>query len=94
MFSVSGVSGVLGVSGVSFRFLTTKPGGFGPNPNKPEKSVPTHLRHKMDAENSQKGNSLTGLQTRSCPASYRRSFFSAKPTFFPRSCFFFGRRGM
>ncbi|MDD6901746.1 MAG: hypothetical protein PUE25_07995, partial [bacterium] len=42
---------------------------------KPEKSVPTHLRHKMDAENSQKGNSLTGLQTRSCPASYRRCFF-------------------
>ena len=28
------------------------------------------------------------------PASYRRSFFSAKPTFFPRSGFFFGRRGM
>ena len=25
---------------------------------------------------------------------YRRSFFSAKPTFFPRSGFFFGRRGM
>ena len=42
---------------------------------KPEKSVLTHLRHKMDAENPQKGNSLTGLQTRSCPASYRRWFF-------------------
>ena len=29
----------------------------------------------MVAENTQKGNSLTGLRTRSCPASYRRSFF-------------------
>ena len=28
------------------------------------------------------------------PASYRRGFFSAEPTFFPRSGFFFGRRGM
>ena len=29
------------------RFWTTKPPVFGPNPNKPEKSVPTHLRHLM-----------------------------------------------
>ena len=47
---------------------------------KPEKSVLTHLRHKMGAENSQKGNSPTCLRTRYCMC-YRRSFFSAKPTF-------------
>ena len=49
------------------RFWTIKPPCFGPNPNKPEKSVPTHLRHIMGAENSQKGNSPTGLRTRCCP---------------------------
>ncbi|MGM9840557.1 MAG: hypothetical protein ACI307_10895, partial [Sodaliphilus sp.] len=60
-----------------FRFWTTKQPVFGPNPNKTEKPVPTHLRHIMDAENSQKGNSPTNLQTRYCPVCYRRSFFSA-----------------
>ena len=29
------------------RFWTTKPPGFGPNPNKTEKSAPTRLRHLM-----------------------------------------------
>ena len=29
------------------RFWTTKPPDFGPNPNKAEKSLPTHLRHLM-----------------------------------------------
>ena len=48
---------------------------------KPQKTVPSHLLHLMVAENTQKGNPPTGLRTRSCPASYRRSFFSAKPTF-------------
>ena len=63
------------------RFWTRKPPGFGPNPNKPEKSVPTHLRHKMGAENTQKGNSPTFLRTRSYPASYRRSFFGRSRLF-------------
>ena len=42
---------------------------------KPEKTVPSHLLHLMVAENTQKGNTPTGLRTRSCPASYRHSFF-------------------
>ena len=29
----------------------------------------------MGAQNTQKGNSPTGLRTRSCPASYKRCFF-------------------
>ena len=29
------------------RFWTKKPPDFGPNPNKAEKSLPTHLRHLM-----------------------------------------------
>ena len=49
---------------------------------KPEKSVPSHLRHIMGAENTQKSNSPIGLRTRSYPSSYRRSFFSAKRLFF------------
>ena len=52
---------------------------------KPEKSVPTHLSHKMGAQNTQKGNSPTGLRTRSCPASYKRCFFG-------EADFLFGRR--
>ena len=42
---------------------------------KPEKSVLTHLRHKMGAQNTQKSNPPTCLRTRFSPASYRRSFF-------------------
>ena len=42
---------------------------------KPEKTVPSHLLHLMVAENTQKGNPPTGLRPRSCPASYRHSFF-------------------
>ncbi|MDY4185783.1 MAG: hypothetical protein SOX83_07555, partial [Sodaliphilus sp.] len=75
-----------GVSGVSFRFWTTKPPDFGPNPNKTHKPVLTHLRHLMATENAQKGNSPTGLRTRHCPASYRRRYFSAKPTFSSFPC--------
>ena len=43
---------------------------------KPEKSVPSHLCHLMVAENTQKSNPPTCLRTQSCPASYRRCFFS------------------
>ena len=48
----------------------------------------------MATENSQKGNSPSGLRTRFSPVCHSRSCCSAKPTFFPRSGFFFGRRGM
>ena len=60
---------------------TTKPSGFGPNPNKAEKSVPTHLRHNIGAENTQKGNSPTCLRTRFSPVCYRRKVVLAEPTF-------------
>ena len=47
----------------------------------PKKSVPTHLRHIMGAENTQKGNSPTGLRTRFSHVCYRRKVVLAKPTF-------------
>ena len=48
---------------------------------KPEKPIPTRLRHIMATENTQKGNSPTCLRTRYNPMCYRRSCCSAKPTF-------------
>ena len=41
---------------------------------KPKKPIPTHLRHVMATENTQKGNSPTCLRTRYCMC-YRRIFF-------------------
>ena len=41
---------------------------------KPQKPIPTHLRHVMATENTQKGNSPTCLRTRYCMC-YRRIFF-------------------
>ena len=48
---------------------------------KPQKPIPTHLRHVMATENTQKGNSPTGLRTRYSPVCHSRSCCSAKPTF-------------
>ena len=46
------------------------------------KLIGSCLRHIMLAANIQKGNSPTCLRTRYCPVCHRRSFFSAKPTFY------------
>ena len=48
---------------------------------KTHKSIPSHLRHIMGAENTQKGNSPTCRRTRYYPASYRRSFIFGEADF-------------
>ena len=84
------MSSVSGVSGVSFRFLTKKPPDFGPNRNKPEKSVPTRPRHIMATGNTQKGNPPTARRrhTRCSSASHRRFFFGGADFFSAKRLFF------
>ena len=50
--------------------------------NSYHKLIGSCLRHIMLAANTQKGNSPTCLRTRYCLVCHRRSFFSAKPTFY------------
>ncbi|MGM9838972.1 MAG: hypothetical protein ACI307_02735 [Sodaliphilus sp.] len=87
MFQVFRVFQVLQV-----RFWTTKPPGFGPNPNKTHKLVGPCLRHIMPAKTPKKAihTLVYEYDTVLC---YRRSFFRRSRLFFREAAFSSGGEG-
>ena len=64
------------------RFWTTKPPGFGPNPNKPGKPPESSHRHIMATENTQKSNSPLVYEHDTALFVIAAVLFSAKRLFF------------